>query len=173
MNWEAIGAVGEVFGAIAVVVTLLYLARQTKKNAEAVDASASRDAAYKISEWHREAARDPEIKRIIMKSLAHEDSEYNVEEWWEFRALAISLFFLYQTHYIQSALKIGSEEESEMYIRYAKDIIDGFPIWRKFWEQGIESGLFLNGYIHAVNSSQGEDLASVFKELRVKSATDT
>ena len=28
MNWEAIGAVGEVFGAIALVATLLYLGRQ-------------------------------------------------------------------------------------------------------------------------------------------------
>ena len=28
MNWEAIGAVGEIFGAIAVLATLVYLARQ-------------------------------------------------------------------------------------------------------------------------------------------------
>jgi len=32
MNWEAIGAVGEIIGAIAVVVTLLYLAVQTRQN---------------------------------------------------------------------------------------------------------------------------------------------
>ena len=30
MNWDAIGAVGEIIGAIAVVVTLFYLARQIK-----------------------------------------------------------------------------------------------------------------------------------------------
>ena len=28
MNWDAIGAIGEVVGAVAVVVTLLYVARQ-------------------------------------------------------------------------------------------------------------------------------------------------
>ena len=35
MNWEAIGAIGEVLGAFAVVMTLLYLAVQVKyaKNA--------------------------------------------------------------------------------------------------------------------------------------------
>lgn len=28
MNWDALGAVGEMIGAVAVVVTLLYVARQ-------------------------------------------------------------------------------------------------------------------------------------------------
>jgi hypothetical protein len=31
MNWDAIGAAGEIFGAIAVVVSLLYLATQVKQ----------------------------------------------------------------------------------------------------------------------------------------------
>ncbi len=30
VNWEAIGAVGEIAGAMAVVITLLYLARQVQ-----------------------------------------------------------------------------------------------------------------------------------------------
>ncbi|MEH6593310.1 MAG: hypothetical protein V7746_23775, partial [Halioglobus sp.] len=35
MNWEAVGAFGEVVGALAVVVTLVYLARQIRGNAAA------------------------------------------------------------------------------------------------------------------------------------------
>ena len=31
MNWDAIGAVGEVIGAVAVVLTIGYLAKQTKE----------------------------------------------------------------------------------------------------------------------------------------------
>lgn len=37
MNWEAIGASGEVVGAIAVILTLLYLAIQIRQNTRAVD----------------------------------------------------------------------------------------------------------------------------------------
>jgi len=36
MNWEAIGAVGEILGAIAVVVSLVYLATQIRQNSKAV-----------------------------------------------------------------------------------------------------------------------------------------
>ena len=32
MNWEAIGAIGEVIGALAVVASLIYLASQIRQN---------------------------------------------------------------------------------------------------------------------------------------------
>ncbi len=36
MNWDAIGAIGEVAGAIAVVITLVYLARQLRENTKSI-----------------------------------------------------------------------------------------------------------------------------------------
>jgi hypothetical protein len=40
MNWEAIGAIGEIIGAVAVLITLIYLAMQIKQNTTSVKASA-------------------------------------------------------------------------------------------------------------------------------------
>ena len=37
MNWEAIGALGEVLGAVSVLVTLLYLSRQISASNKALD----------------------------------------------------------------------------------------------------------------------------------------
>ena len=49
MNWEAIGAIGEVVGAVAVISTLIYLAVQIRQNnrnlAEATSASISQSFA--------------------------------------------------------------------------------------------------------------------------------
>lgn len=39
MNWDAVGAIGEVVGAAAVVVTLLFLLSQLRQNTKALDAS--------------------------------------------------------------------------------------------------------------------------------------
>jgi hypothetical protein len=36
MNWEAIGAIGEVLGAIGVICTLLYLTVQIRQNTRAL-----------------------------------------------------------------------------------------------------------------------------------------
>ena len=41
MNWEAIGAIGEILGAIAVLITLFYLAVQIKQNSAATKNAAS------------------------------------------------------------------------------------------------------------------------------------
>ena len=37
MNWEAIGALGEVLGAVSVLITLLYLSRQISASNKALD----------------------------------------------------------------------------------------------------------------------------------------
>ena len=39
MNWEAIGAIGEVFGAAGVIITLAYLAVQMRQNTRSVQRS--------------------------------------------------------------------------------------------------------------------------------------
>ena len=42
MNWEALGALGEIIGAVAVIATLYYLSQQIKMNSEEI--TKSRDA---------------------------------------------------------------------------------------------------------------------------------
>ena len=39
MNWEAIGAIGEVLGAVSVLITLLYLSRQISASNKALDST--------------------------------------------------------------------------------------------------------------------------------------
>jgi len=40
MNWDAIGAIGELVGSAAVVITIAYLAIQTKSNTKATQSAA-------------------------------------------------------------------------------------------------------------------------------------
>jgi hypothetical protein len=40
MDWNAIGAIGEIIGALAVFLTLVYLALQIRQNTKAIQASA-------------------------------------------------------------------------------------------------------------------------------------
>jgi len=44
MNWEAIGAIGEVGGAVAVIATVIYLARQIRQNTSALRSTATQAA---------------------------------------------------------------------------------------------------------------------------------
>ena len=136
MNWEAIGAIGEVFGAFAVVLTLFYLARETGKNARAVDATSLREVAFRLSEWHRHVADSPELKRIMQKSQSPTLEVYTPEEWFEFHATALSVFLIYQTQYMHSTFSVGSREESVLLLRIARGLLE-WPAWAKWWEELI------------------------------------
>jgi hypothetical protein len=165
MNWEAAGAIGEIVGAAAVVMTLLYLAMQTRKNAQALDATTTREFGFHLSEWARESARDPELKRIALKA-AEPELDYSAEEWFEFRFYAISLFLLYQTSFDHLSHNIGSREEAENYIRMTSGVIGTFPAWRRFWEEEASMGTFTKAFINAVNSTPGSPLDSIAEEKR-------
>ena len=65
MNWQAIGAIGEVIGGAGVMFTLLYLAVQVRHNTAEMKATASESIAYNLREWLRPMIEDPEISRIF------------------------------------------------------------------------------------------------------------
>ncbi len=71
MNWEAIGAIGEVSGALAVVLTLLYLARQINESRKATIAQIYQGRADAAS---RSVGRYPVAARLA-SSLALASSE--------------------------------------------------------------------------------------------------
>lgn len=76
MNWEAIGAVGEIIGAIAVVTTLVFLALQLRQNTRAMDErnKLERTAALdrhtdSVSRWRGDLARHEDLAEIWYKGI--------------------------------------------------------------------------------------------------------
>jgi hypothetical protein len=75
MNWDAIGALGELAGAAGVILTLFYLAKQIRQNSESVDRSNEYAQANSISsicgnytEIFSELARDEALAAIYSKA---------------------------------------------------------------------------------------------------------
>jgi len=59
MNWDAVGAIGEIIGAIAVVVSLIYLSIQVRQNTNASKAATVQDMTNKwvqINLWSAESS---------------------------------------------------------------------------------------------------------------------
>jgi len=70
MDWNAIGAIGEIIGALAVFLTLAYLALQVRQNtrtiqASAVDASINKLQAVRISLYESPSASEGETQEGI------------------------------------------------------------------------------------------------------------
>ena len=69
MNWDAIGAIGEILGAIAVVATLIYLTMQLKQNSLQIRLGSSQTAASNYSGRVIDVLSDPESLAVFRKGL--------------------------------------------------------------------------------------------------------
>lgn len=69
MNWEAIGAIGEIAGAIAVVATLYYLARQIKQQNRQAKRAESNTTFAQFSGLRMALATDKEFAEFLTTSL--------------------------------------------------------------------------------------------------------
>lgn len=70
MNWEAIGAIGQVAGAIAVFVTLLYLAIQIRRSNELSQFSATKEIMNQFNDLNRMVVSDPALRQLLHKNTA-------------------------------------------------------------------------------------------------------
>ena len=62
LNWDAIAAIGEILGAIAVVATLLYLSKQIRQNSMAVQVSAEQ-----WNRWSEILASSHDLAEIVAR----------------------------------------------------------------------------------------------------------
>jgi hypothetical protein len=95
INWEALGAVGEVVGAIAVVVTLLYLTVQLRQNTRTVEHSIQRGVHEDAAEWMYKLVENPELTELYRSGLRGDDLSSNDRLRFAF---LLSLMFLHWDH---------------------------------------------------------------------------
>ena len=69
MNWDVLAAIAEFFGAIGVIVTLIYLATQIRLFTKATKDEATRSLMLANSEASMDVAKDGELTDIIQRGL--------------------------------------------------------------------------------------------------------
>ena len=91
MNWDALGAIGEVVGAIGVIATLGYLAVQIRQNTGSIRASSFQEAVRDMAAASDVLASNADLARIWRTGQRDFDA-LNPEERQRFAAYALGLF---------------------------------------------------------------------------------
>ena len=87
VNWEAIGAVGEVLAAAGVIITLAYLAVQMRQSNRLAKRAAVQSLLAGRAEMNRFLASDPVLHDLVLKGAESPD-ELDESEWRRFRTFA-------------------------------------------------------------------------------------
>jgi len=130
------GAIGEFVGAIAVVVTLVYLAIQMRQNTNALKLTAVRSVTEELQDMFSLAASDRELTEIIVK--ASRESGLQGTERARYYMFTNNLVRVYENAYLQSRVgvidKAHWEGMTRMMIDYTSmAAFQGFWADRKHW----------------------------------------
>ena len=69
MDWDAIGALAEAVGALAVIITLVYLTVQLRQNTKAIEHSTSRGVLDDANQWQYKIIENPELTELYMAGM--------------------------------------------------------------------------------------------------------
>ena len=73
MNWDAIGAIGEIAGALGVIATLMYLAIQLRQSTRASRVAAVQNSMENSARFSEMIVADEELARIFYSGLSDPD----------------------------------------------------------------------------------------------------
>ncbi len=134
-DWNAIAAIGEILGAVAVVATLLYLSKQIRQSARAVQVAALRDTTAQWNHWSELLASSPDLAEIVARGNKAYSSLSEAD------ALRYGAFIQTFFDNVESYLTLVKVHKVEKDIHVIEDIvrrricIAGFSKW---WEQNID-----------------------------------
>lgn len=111
MNWEAIGAIGEIVGAIAVLVTLIYLAMQVRQSSDTQRAQTHQQLAHDRIINYRLMIENKEIRDAISK--AQFGKPLTVEEQGLLYWISMANIRAYENELYQHSKGMIEDEELE------------------------------------------------------------
>jgi hypothetical protein len=80
MNWGAIGAIGEILGAIGVIATLLYLTTQIRQNTKALRVSSFHASTQSLIGDNHLVAGDGELASLVARGLSEDEIHFSPAE---------------------------------------------------------------------------------------------
>jgi hypothetical protein len=137
MNWEAIGALAEVFGAVGVITTLLYLSFQVRQSVKDTRASAIQQLGRDYADHSAVVMSDENVSAFVKGLTSY--SSLLPEERLKFDACATGYVNLVEhTLYHTEAGRLT--EVVEMLQNYLGPRLLAYPGFEEWWHQGEKSG---------------------------------
>ncbi len=133
MNWNALGAVGEVVGALAVVLTLGYLAVQIRHSTKSAEDAAFRDVFSAVTVQFSSMLEGPNSD-VILKGLV-DFNGLTGREKYIFDGLMTSLITLVESSFISNEAQFVSDETMENWSFYLRTRYLSYPGWRDWWQE--------------------------------------
>lgn len=155
MNWDAIIAVAEWIGVIAVLVTLGYLAIQTRDNTRVMRSRAVWDAQVSFVEVNENLGDGGVVSELIYKALENPEGLSSYEKYLVHR-FCRGWFQRMEAQFALYKAGILDKEVWELRRGYAKSILNN-PLVKESWEIDKGNSMFTQAFIQSIDSFIGDE----------------
>ena len=149
MNWEAISAIGQLVGALAVVISLIYLTREVRSNARATRHASMRSMSDALTRWVQQLSEHPHLRELYYRGI-HDFESLEGADLVGFSALMVALFRAYEDMY---HLKL---EGMDVHVWRGLEVsfrdVNGYPGVQAWWRS--RSHWFTEEFAKHINQQQ-------------------
>ena len=164
MNWDAIGAIGEVVGATAVVLTLIYLAVQLRVNTKALQSSTFQSISEATARTFEVTGTTPDLAEITLKAQGGLDKLSEVEKI-RFRSMLMASFRRIESVYIHESMGAILPKHSSGFKRSTLSIL-AHPGILEWWHDTKDA--FTSEFVKWIDSGLKEHIAGIHVGLGKK-----
>ena len=136
-DWASIA---EVVGALAIVVSLIYVGIQVNESSRAVRSAAANDANVSMQSWYLEIGSNQQTSKLWLEAMLSEEPLPRDEEF-QFLMMTHSAFLAFQNSYFLAEEGTIDEELREA-ITVAVIGVKDLPGMKRYWRQR-------RGYLHS------------------------
>ena len=151
MNWDAIGAIGEIIGASAVVVTLIYLTFQLRNNTAATRASTAQALADSINAANLVLAGDSDLARIYHAGKFGDWESLTPDEQFRWGYFATAACRSFEAVLTNARLNQADEQTVDL-VKKTLRAHFSTTAWKNWWAQGQDTLPFTKDFVEFVES---------------------
>jgi hypothetical protein len=157
MNWDAIGAIAELLGAVGVIASLIYLATQIRQSREQMRAATAQQLQSQLTSTGQAATRDPELARLLRRGNENVE-QLDEDELFRFNFYFSGLWTEYDTAYYQYRIGLLDEDRWQVIRCQLKFMLQppGITRWWANSQMGA-GGLVSPEFVALVSEILGEE----------------
>jgi len=171
-TWATVAAaIGQIAGAIAVVITIIYLAIQIRQNSEAVKSAAAQSVLESLNEAIQSAASTPQLARVVALGQTNYE-QLSEDERQQFLIWLFGWFRIIEQAHHNYVLGQFEQRVWNGYARHIRSVMQA-PAVRRWWK--FRKSVFSPDFQRFIDSLEDEPsvlgLAGVLKGMTADEPT--
>jgi len=132
MNWDAIGSIGEIIGAIGVVVSLIYLATQIRQNSIWLKSTVIESAGTRTGDLTATVYADPDLSRIVSIGFTQDAVNLSIEEKQRFALIMTRVMRNQEINFVHFKSGLLDEESYKGFVQNMTIFVNS-PLFEEWW----------------------------------------